>query len=154
MVDLNIILHTIGFIAVILLIVCIVCGVVQTILVLRERKKLLSLRIDSATLRHVTTLMPWINRQIEKSTEVIFQNYARLVDVKALERNITEEKQNEIINTIRTHFYGTIPKSLSETLFKYIDQRQIDILIYTSYRRENDGFFFVGSNNTINEQEV
>ena len=110
---------------------------------LYKKNKILSINEDSLTLKHVTTLMPWINVQVEKSTTVIFQNYVSLVERKILTKDIDQQTQNTIINSIRTHFYGTIPKSLSERLFKYVDQRQIDILIYTTFRKVNAGYFTI-----------
>lgn len=150
----NDILYIVLFIGVSTFSIALFVTIIYWIKLLRKKNNILDLRLDSAMLRYVTSLMPWINRQVEKSTEVIFQSYAHLVDIKELERTINEQTQTKIINDIRTHFYGTIPRSLSETLFKYIDQRQVDILILTSYRRMNDGFFTIKSQNNISEMEA
>lgn len=128
----------------VLLLVCIaaismLCWYTRKLLMAKTRN--IELQTDHLNLQHVTSLLPWINAQIERSTEVVLNQYVSRIDEKIVERKVPQETMNAIINSIRTHFYGTIPTGLSSFLFKYIDKRQIDILILTSFRRMNAGYF-------------
>ena len=117
--------------------------IISIIILILQRIKNYKLTIDMKMLRHVTHLMPWIHAQITSSVEVTLLRYKIQVEKGELSKKINTEIYNSIINDIRTHFYGTIPKSLSEMLFKYLDRKQIEILMITEYRLQNNGFFTI-----------
>ena len=108
------------------------------------KSKLLRINIDNKKLYHVTHLIPWIHKQIEKSTEVIVSKYMNDVQDKKIERELDPNIFVNMIKEVRDHFYGTIPKSLCHNLFEYIDSRQIDILVLTSFKRFNNNYFVIG----------
>ena len=102
---------------------------------------------DAKILSHVTHLMPWIYAQLSKSVEITLDAYKLQVRRNIIKRDITMDTYNKIINDIRTHFYGTIPKSLSTNLFKYVDAKQIEILLLANYRLQNESYFTIVPNN-------
>ena len=92
---------------------------------------------DAKQLSHVTHLMPWILAQIAKSTAVVVDDYLIKVKTGKFPKEITREQYMQIIVDIRAHFYGTIPKSLSTNIHKYIDSKQIDLLILAQFGKAN-----------------
>ena len=104
------------------------------------------LRIQSKKFNHVIKIMPWIYKQIERSTESIYSSYRTQILANAsssyTSNNITIDTYNTMIQEIRTHFYGSVPKVITkEILFDYIDANQIDILILNEYNKINGGYF-------------
>lgn len=124
----------------ILLIVCMIFRLLEKYFKVKSRY--LEVIIDGKELRHVTRLMPWIYAQVAKSTEVVLDNYNDKVRANKFPKEINTEQYLEIISDIRTHFYGTVPKSLSDNMIRYISEKQIDILILAQFRKANvDGGF-------------
>ena len=109
------------------------------------RAKINSINYDSIKLKYVQELLPYIANQIERSCQAIYLQYQSNVQLDKLKRNLNISQYNQFIQDIRTHFYGIIPKSISgNELFKYIDSKQIDIMILNSFKIQNqmnDNFF-------------
>ena len=101
----------------------------------------IKIQFDSKKLYHVTHLMPWIYAQLSKSVEVTLDIYRSQVKRNIIKRDINIDIYNKIISDIRIHFYGTIPKSLSTMLFKYVDTKQIEILLLREYYKQNEAYF-------------
>ena len=97
---------------------------------------------DKNKLELINILQPWIQANIEKAAEFIIQKYIIEVNRNRMKKEITPEIYQKMIYDIQSHFYGSIPMSVnSEFLFKYIDRKQIDILIISAFRIYNDDFF-------------
>lgn len=109
------------------------------------RAKINSINYDDTKLKYIQELLPYIANQIERSCQVIYLQYQTNVQFDKLKGNLDIYQYNQLIQDIRTHFYGIIPKSISgNELFKYIDPKQIDIMILNSFKVQNqmnDNFF-------------
>jgi len=65
-------------------------------------------------------------------------------------RKISKDEYNEIINTIRTHFYGSVPSGITkDMMFNYIDPNQIDILILNEFNKMNGGFLVINRDDVM-----
>lgn len=103
------------------------------------------LSIDRSRLQYITKLMPWIHAQIRRSVEV---NVNSVIDSSkdSQTKIVSQDEYIDLIQKIKTHFYGTIPTGLSDTLFKYITPKQIDILLLNAFNQYNSGFIKMKSN--------
>lgn len=123
-----------------------ICGIlsfyISRFLYFKAKKE--SILTDNETLNLVNILQPWIQSNIEKSTEFVIQMYMIEVNKGNLKKKISMNEYHKIIDDIKNHFYGSIPISVNiKFLSKYIDIRQIDILIHSAFRIYNDNFFTI-----------
>lgn len=123
-----------------------ICGIlsfyISRFLYFKSKKE--SILTDNETLNLVNVLQPWIQSNIEKSTEFVIQMYMIDASKGNLKKKITMKEYHKIIDDIKNHFYGSIPISVNiKFLSKYIDIRQIDILIHSAFRIYNDNFFTI-----------
>ena len=104
-----------------------------------------TISIDKLKLQYITKLMPWIYAQIRRSVEV---NVNTIIDSTKDNQNklVSQDEYINLISRIKTHFYGTIPISLSNTMFKYVSQKQIDILLLNAFNQYNNGFIKISNN--------
>lgn len=109
---------------------------------LNIRIKNYRLHNDAKELQHITHLMPWIYAQIAKSTGVIVDRYQVMANMDKFPKTITKEQYLQIIVDIRSHFYGTIPKTLVANIHSYVDPKQIDAYIIAQFGKSNDDGFF------------
>ena len=104
-----------------------------------------TISIDKLKLQYITKLMPWIYAQIRRSVEV---NVNTIIDSTKDNQNklVSQDEYINLTSRIKTHFYGTIPISLSNTMFKYVSQKQIDILLLNAFNQYNNGFIKISNN--------
>ena len=99
---------------------------------------------------HIIKFTPWIYRQIEASTNSVLSRYQFDVTSGSGSRKISKDEYNEIINTIRTHFYGSVPSGITkDMMFNYIDPNQIDILILNEFNKMNGGFLVINRDDVV-----
>ena len=107
--------------------------------------KINEINLDNIQLKYIQEFLPFIASQIERSTQIIYLQYQINVQLDKIKKNLTIEQYTQLIQDIRTHFYGITPKCMSgEYIFKYIDSKQIDIMILNTFKNQNqmnDNFF-------------
>lgn len=109
-----------------------------------SKNKYLAILTDIKKFAHIIKFTPWIYRQIEASTNSVLSRYQFDVTSGSGSRKISKDEYNEIINTIRTHFYGSVPSGITkDMMFNYIDPNQIDILILNEFNKMNGGFLVI-----------
>lgn len=105
------------------------------------KKKYLTVLTDIKKFAHIIKFTPWIYRQVEASTNSILSRYQYDVTSGNTSRKISKEEYTNIINAIRTHFYGSVPSGITkDMMFNYIDPNQVDILILNEFNKANSGF--------------
>ena len=105
------------------------------------KKKYLTVLTDIKKFAHIIKFTPWIYRQVEASTNSILSRYQYDVTSGNTSRKISKEEYTNIINAIRTHFYGSVPAGITkDMMFNYIDPNQVDILILNEFNKVNSGF--------------
>ena len=103
-----------------------------------------SITTDMETLKLMQVLQPWIQQQVEKATEFVIQKYMVDASRERIKKTLTSEQYFKLIYDIQSHFYGSIPMAVNQDyLFKYIDKKQIDVLIVSAFRIYNDNFFTI-----------
>lgn len=127
------------------ILVLMICYILYKVGVYVDNKsKYESIHIDLEKLNIVQVLQPWIHSNIEKATEFVLQKYMVDASRERISKTLTTEQYTKLIYDIRSQFYGSIPTSVNtDYLFKYIDQKQIDILIVSAFRIYNDNYFTV-----------
>lgn len=99
---------------------------------------------DMETLKLIQILQPWIQQQVEKATEFVIQKYMVDASRERIKKTLTSDQYYKLIYDIQSHFYGSIPMAVNQDyLFKYIDKKQIDVLIVSAFRIYNDNFFTI-----------
>ena len=107
--------------------------------------KINKINYDDTKLKYIQEFLPYIAGQIERSTQAIYLQYQTNVQLNKIKKNLNINQYTQFIQDIRTHFYGITPKCISgNEMFKYIDSKQIDIMILNSFKIQNqinDNFF-------------
>lgn len=105
------------------------------------------LKHSTMELSYITKLLPWIHKQIELSVAKIIQENVGAPTAEKITKTITIDQYNKLIQDIRTHFYGSVPIIICNSMIqdKHVDTRQIDILILNEFAKQNDIFNIVMS---------
>ena len=109
-------------------------------------------KLETNSIRYSTSsLIPWIEQAIEKSADKVYQEYILRSQAGLIKKELSRDEYDNFINDVRSQFYGSIPENLLNTILKYIDLRQLEIMILSSFKYTNIKYdFYFKLNNEEN----